>query len=142
LRHAVVSMAGMLRAGGARSMLVAGTPPRWHGQDGFESGQEERSFAAFEDALRSYDFGPNRGSVFSAHQMGSVRMGAKASDHACDPRGRVRAGPRSGSGVVGGLYVGDGSLFPTGIGVNPMITIMALARRVARTVIAEETTSR
>jgi choline dehydrogenase-like flavoprotein len=141
LRHAVVSMASLLRAGGARSMLVAGTPTRWHGRDGFAPGQEERSFAAFEDALRSFDFGPNRGSVFSAHQMGSVRMGAKASDHACDPHGRVRAGAR-GSGVVCGLYVGDGSLFPTAIGVNPMITIMALARRVARTVIAEETTSR
>jgi long-chain-alcohol oxidase len=39
--------------------------------------------------------------------------------------------------VVGGLYVADASLFPTGLGVNPMITTMALARRVARTVIAE-----
>jgi hypothetical protein len=141
LRHAVVSMAGMLRAGGARSMLVAGTPTRWHGRDGFAPGQEERSFAVFEDALRTFDFGPNRGSVFSAHQMGSVRMGAKAPDHACDPHGRVRAGPRAGSGAVGGLYVGDGSLFPTGLGVNPMITIMALARRVARTVVAEGATS-
>jgi cholesterol oxidase len=39
--------------------------------------------------------------------------------------------------VIPGLYVADGSLFPTGIGVNPMITILALARRVARTVLAE-----
>jgi choline dehydrogenase-like flavoprotein len=92
---------------------------------------------AFEDALRAFDFGPNRGSVFSAHQMGTARMGAAAADHVCDPRGRVRAGSRRGSGVVGGLYVGDGSLFPTGLGVNPMITIMALARRVARTVAAD-----
>jgi choline dehydrogenase-like flavoprotein len=38
---------------------------------------------------------------------------------------------------VPGLYVGDGSLFPTAIGINPMITVMALARRVARTVVAE-----
>jgi choline dehydrogenase-like flavoprotein len=35
------------------------------------------------------------------------------------------------------LYVADGSLFPTGIGINPMVTIMALARRVARTVASE-----
>ncbi len=30
-----------------------------------------------------------------------------------------------------GLYVADASLFPTAIGVNPQITIMALATRVA-----------
>ena len=40
-------------------------------------------------------------------------------------------------GVIGGLYVADTSLFPTGLGVNPMLTVMALARRVARTVQAE-----
>ena len=39
--------------------------------------------------------------------------------------------------VIGGLYVADTSLFPTGLGVNPMLTVMALARRVARTVQAE-----
>jgi choline dehydrogenase-like flavoprotein len=136
MRHALVSMAGMLRAAGARSMVAVATPPRWHGHNGHAPGQEERSFAAFEETLRGFDFGPNRASVFSAHQMGSARMGASAGDHACDPRGRVRVGSKGG-GVVGGLYVGDGSLFPTGLGVNPMITIMALARRVARTVEAE-----
>ena len=51
-------------------------------------------------------------------------------------RGRVRSDAR-GDASCRGLYVGDGSLFPTAIGVNPMITIMALARRVARTVLAE-----
>ncbi len=39
--------------------------------------------------------------------------------------------------MIRGLYVGDGSVFPTGIGVNPMITIMALARRVSRVVLSE-----
>ena len=134
LRHALVSMAGIARAAGARQMLAAGTPPRWHGRTGFAAGQEARAFARFEDALRSFDFAPNRGSVFSAHQMGSVRMGDAVADHPCDPHGRVRT--RSGL-VIPGLYVGDGSLFPTGLGVNPAITIMALARRVARTVAAE-----
>lgn len=95
--------------------------------------RDARAFVVFEDALRAFDFAPNRGSVFSAHQMGSVRMGAPA-DHPVDPAGRVRS--RSGA-VIPGLYVGDGSLFPTAIGVNPMITVMALARRVAGTVAAE-----
>ena len=133
LRHALVAMAGMVRAAGARRILAVGTPPRWHGRTGFAPGQEARAFAVFEDALRAFDFAPNRGSVFSAHQMGSVRMGATSADP-CDSAGRVRA--RDGA-VIPGLYVGDGSLFPTAIGVNPMITIMALARRVARTVLAE-----
>nr|MBA2719904.1 GMC family oxidoreductase [Chloroflexota bacterium] len=134
LRHGLVSMAQLVRAAGAHQIVAVGTPPRWHGRSGFAPGQEARSFGVFEDALRSFDFAPNRGSVFSAHQMGSVRMGASVADHPCDPDGRLRT--RAGQPVTG-LYVGDGSLFPTGIGVNPMITIMALARRVARTVIAE-----
>lgn len=39
--------------------------------------------------------------------------------------------------MIGGLYVADASLFPTAIGANPTLTVMALARRVARTVVGE-----
>ena len=136
LRHALVSLARLGRAGGARQMVAAGMPPAWYGRSGFRPGQEAREFVVFEDALRAFDFSRNRGSVFSAHQMGTARMGSSNGDHPVDPRGRLR---RSGASAapVAGLYVGDGSLFPTGIGVNPMITIMALARRISRTVIDE-----
>jgi choline dehydrogenase-like flavoprotein len=134
LRHGLVSMARLARAAGARDIVAAGMPPRRHGGDGRSAGQEARAFVVFEDALRAFDFGPNRGSVFSAHQLGSVRMGASVSEHPVDPDGRLR---RADGSIVRGLYVGDGSLLPTGLGVNPMITIMALARRVARTVAAE-----
>ena len=134
LRHALVSMAQLSRAGGARRIVAVGMPPRWHETNGSEPGDEARAFAVFEDALRSFDFSPNRGSVFSAHQMGTVRMGADTGSHPVDPRGRLRT--RDGRPVPG-LYVADGSLFPTGIGVNPMITILALGRRVARTIVAE-----
>jgi choline dehydrogenase-like flavoprotein len=30
-----------------------------------------------------------------------------------------------------GVWIGDASAFPTALGVNPMVTIMALARRTA-----------
>lgn len=133
LRHGLASMASIARAAGAERIVAVGTPPRWH-EVGTGGEGETRRFTVFQDALREFDFAPNRGSVFSAHQMGSVRMGADHASHPCDPAGRVR--DRSGQPIPG-LYVADGSLFPTGTGVNPMITILALARRVARTVLAE-----
>ena len=40
------------------------------------------------------------------------------------PDGQVRG--------LTGVYVADGSLLPTALGVNPMITIIAVARRIAR----------
>ena len=69
-------------------------------------------------------------------------MGADPREHACDPWGRVRstARPRGDDplqGLVKGLYVADTSLFPTALGVNPMVTVLALARRVARAVAAD-----
>jgi choline dehydrogenase-like flavoprotein len=135
LRHALIRMARISRAAGAREVVAMGTPPAWHGRQAFGPGGEERAFAAFEERLGSFDFAPNRGSVFSAHQMGTVRMGSDPRRHACDPAGRLRTG--SSDQVVAGLYVADSALFPTALGANPMLTVMALARRVARTVAAE-----
>jgi choline dehydrogenase-like flavoprotein len=128
LRHALVSMARLARAAGAEQILAVGTRPAWHHRGG--------DFASFESSLASFDFRPNRGGVFSAHQMGTVRMGAEPRGHPCDPWGRVRRNGHSDR-IVPGLYVADGSLLPTGIGVNPMVTIMVLARRVGRTILAE-----
>ncbi|HEX4735266.1 MAG TPA: GMC family oxidoreductase [Thermoleophilaceae bacterium] len=53
------------------------------------------------------------------HPMGTAAMGVVTDD-----RGQLRDLP--------GAYVADGSLLPTALGVNPMITIIAMARRVAR----------
>jgi choline dehydrogenase-like flavoprotein len=61
----------------------------------------------------------NWSTLFSAHQMGTCRMGADPRTTVCDERGAVRG--------VGGLYVADASLFPASSGVNPMLTIMAIA---------------
>jgi choline dehydrogenase-like flavoprotein len=61
--------------------------------------------------------------LFSAHQMGTCRMGDDPRAAVCDERGQVYG--------VRGLYVADASLFPGSSGVNPMITVMALAYCVA-----------
>ena len=136
LRHAALRMARLARAAGAGEIVVAGTPAIRFTPVRASPESDAAAYGRFEDVVARMDFRPNRGSVFSAHQMGTVRMGAAPRDHPCDPNGRVRARAR-GDRLVAGLYVADASLFPTALGVNPMLTVMALARRVGRTILAE-----
>jgi long-chain-alcohol oxidase len=79
-----------------------------------------RAWAA---ATRQAGFGGGRASLFSYHQMGSCRMGADPSTSAVAPDHQAHE--------VAGLYVADASLFPTASGVNPMLSVMALAHRAA-----------
>jgi choline dehydrogenase-like flavoprotein len=58
------------------------------------------------------------------HPMGTARMNANPALGATGTDGSVHG--------FDGLYVADASLFPTSIGVNPMMTVIALAARVSR----------
>jgi choline dehydrogenase-like flavoprotein len=58
------------------------------------------------------------------HPMGTVRMGSDPSRSVVSPSGETHDVP--------GLYVADASLFPTSLRVNPMLTVMACARRIAQ----------
>jgi choline dehydrogenase-like flavoprotein len=64
--------------------------------------------------------------LFSAHQMGTCRMGT-------DPQTSV-AGPFGELHDTKGVWIGDGSAFPTSSGTNPMISIMSLAHRTAEAI--------
>jgi choline dehydrogenase-like flavoprotein len=140
VRHATVRMARLARAAGAGEILVCATPGRRFRPVTISQAADDAAFERFIDELERIDVGSNRTSLFSAHQMGTLRMGTGRRDHVCDPAGRVRGGGVRNR-VVAGLYVADASLFPTGIGVNPTLTVMALARRVSRTVLAETPTA-
>jgi choline dehydrogenase-like flavoprotein len=67
---------------------------------------------------------PNDFALFSAHQMSSARIGGDPARGAIDPTGQ--------SFEVKGLYVADGSSLPNSPGVNPMMSIMAVAHYIAQ----------
>jgi choline dehydrogenase-like flavoprotein len=126
-RRALVELARLGHAGGADELIGVATPGHhW---------RRPESLAAFLAGLAAIDGGPNRIGLFSAHQMGTARAGAVAADHPCDPAGRVR---RDAAGhLLNGVYCADASLFPSASGVNPMLTVMTLAERTARAVLAD-----
>ena len=77
-----------------------------------------------ERALRSRDWLPSAYMLYSAHQMGTCRMGGDAKKHPVKPNGETYE--------VANLYVADASCFPSASGANPMTSIMAIARHIAR----------
>jgi choline dehydrogenase-like flavoprotein len=58
------------------------------------------------------------------HPLGTARMDRDPARGVVDAAGAVHG--------YDGLYVADGSVFPSSIGVNPMMTIIAMAGRIAR----------
>ena len=71
----------------------------------------------------------NRLTAFSAHQMSSARIAASPKDGAVDLQGK--------SYDADNVYVCDASIFPTAVGVNPMITIMGLSHMLAQSLRAQ-----
>ncbi len=115
LRRASLEMAKVQRAAGAKRIIPLVTPPHdWH--DG-------QPFQPWLEALAARPIASNRILLFTAHQMSSCRIGT-------DPRTSV-AGPDGQVHGVPGLYVTDASAMPTATGVNPVLSLMALARRTA-----------
>ena len=66
------------------------------------------------------------GHLITAHPLGGCPMGDDYLQGAVDPFGRVFSGDGS---VHDGLYVTDGSVIPSALGVNPLMTISALTER-------------
>ncbi len=118
LREGLRGAAEVLAAAGATELFSVQQPPA-RARPGASGWRE--AFTAAMDA-RGYD--RCRLACITFHQMGSCAMGA-------DPR---RAVVDESGAVYGrrGLFVADASTFPASSGVNPMLTIMAIADHVAR----------
>ncbi|MGA8218303.1 MAG: GMC family oxidoreductase [Solirubrobacterales bacterium] len=91
--------------------------PTWRRGDDLE---------AFIAGVKRIPFRAGGHKLFSAHQMGTCRMGR-------DPQTSV-AGPFGELHDTKGVWIGDGSAFPTSSGTNPMISIMSLAHRTAEAI--------
>lgn len=98
--------------------------------------------------LEAY-LGRARGPLITVHPLGGCPMGRDVDSGVVDSFGRVFRAPdpaidaddakQTLAPLHNGLWVLDGSIVPTSLGINPALTISALAMRAARQLILELT---
>jgi len=121
LRKGIEVQIRLHEAAGAHQIgPLAEGAPTWRRGDDLE---------AFIAAVKRIPFRAGGYKLFSAHQMGTCRMGE-------DPQTSV-AGPRGELHDTKDVWIGDGSAFPTSSGTNPMVSIMALAHRTAEAIVED-----
>jgi choline dehydrogenase-like flavoprotein len=112
LARGLRACARILFAAGAREVVLASIP-------GLRLTQ-----AAESDRITSDLVGPHKLPLLSVHPMGTLRFGE-------DPKKSVVRSTGEHHRIRG-LFVLDGSLFPTSIGVPPQISIYAFSRHLAK----------
>jgi choline dehydrogenase-like flavoprotein len=119
-RRGVAELIRLHEAAGAEQIISGGRKaPIWERGDDLDG---------FVDAVTAHSLAPREYAIFTAHQMGSCRLGSNPATSVADPWGQLHD--------TKGVWIGDASAFPTASGVNPMLTIMALARRTAGAIAA------
>jgi choline dehydrogenase-like flavoprotein len=105
---ALQNMARLQLAAGAAEVMTLHDPPVVI--------RSERDIAQIADRA----FGPNLHTLFSAHQMGGCAMGDDPNHSVVNARGKHHE--------FQNLWIADGSVFPSSLGVNPQLSIYAHAR--------------
>lgn len=113
MRRGVEGGAEMLESAGARRVFTS------HAQEvAYRPGVDGDRARMMRDADAA-GWGPGQAVANAFHLQGSARMGGSPDMSACGPTGETWD--------VRGLYVCDGSAFPTASGVNPMLSIESIA---------------
>ena len=124
MRKGLDGMTQILEAAGARRMYSSHAG--WVSYDPGDGGREQMLKAADD-----YGWGPAQVTLGSFHLMGTAHMSGTRETSVCDPTGEAWDAKN--------LFVVDGAVLPTALGVNPMITIEAAAHRIARGMAAKLT---
>jgi long-chain-alcohol oxidase len=119
LRHGFIGAARILEAAGAG--LIFSPHAKWCAYEPSRSGKAGGSLASFTQAMDSAGWDSGRLALFSFHIMGTARLGDSPRNSPTNPEGETWEARN--------LYVMDGSSFPSASGVNPMISIEAIAHR-------------
>jgi long-chain-alcohol oxidase len=122
LRRGIDGAAEMLETVGARRIYSSHS--KWVAYEPGRSGDRAR-FVADADAC---GYGPGQIQLLGFHLQGTARMGGSPATAACDPTGQTWD--------VRDLYVCDGSVFPSAVGVNPHFSIQSVAHMNARALAA------
>jgi len=117
LRDGFIGAARILEAAGAE--LIYSPHAKWCA---YEPGRRG-SLGSFVHDMDSAGWDAAQLALFSFHIMGTARMGGSSRTSAANPEGQTWE--------VGNLFVMDGSAFPSASGVNPMISIEAIAHHQA-----------
>jgi long-chain-alcohol oxidase len=115
VRTAMIAAARILQAAGAREINTS--------QYRAVNWRTGESLEAWTARVDSVGYGVSQTIYGSWHQMGSCRID-RSSDSAVDAIGEVHG--------VRNAFIADGSLFPSASGVNPMLSIAALAFQIAQ----------
>jgi choline dehydrogenase-like flavoprotein len=117
MRRGLDGAAQILEAGGARR--IYSSHAGWVSYEPARGGR-----ASLLEAADRCGWGAAQVTLGAFHMMGTARMGSSREGSVCDPSGEAWD--------VKGLYVVDGAVLPTGLGVNPMVTIEAAAHKISR----------
>ncbi|GAA5798790.1 hypothetical protein HPULCUR_004196 [Helicostylum pulchrum] len=120
----------ILAAAGAREIYTgqANVKPFTFRQ-GEKSSVDNPRFIKWLESVRKGGILTTSTALISVHQLGSCRMGITPKLSVVQPTGETWE--------VKNLHVADGSVFPTAVGVNPMVTIEAIALDISRSIISK-----
>jgi acyl-CoA reductase-like NAD-dependent aldehyde dehydrogenase/choline dehydrogenase-like flavoprotein len=122
IRRGLEEMIRMHDAAGALEIqALSKRTPVWRRGDDLED---------FIARVGAISMAPRELGLFSAHQMGTCRMGADPATSVAGPWGELHDTP--------GVWIGDASAFPTASGTNPMFSVMSLARRTAHAIASSD----